>query len=207
MTQPLFRKSTFREERTRPNGRTAKIKFSREEDRALLHLVQEIGDTDWAKVSQRLGSRSPRQCRERYKNYLDPSLRHGEWSTTEDLLLLIKYQEYGAKWNLMTHFFKNRSENALRNRWNLLDRRRMKEMIPGTISWAPLVISKPATPPLPADEIVIEKPAPLQEPVSLPPRTQSELTGLFDVSRQLPQGSCLHDDPFNLWSSLEFSHH
>jgi hypothetical protein len=48
------------------------------------------------------------------------------WTAEEDAPLEQKYAELGAKWNKIGKFFRNRSNNALRNRWMLLDRQRGK---------------------------------------------------------------------------------
>jgi hypothetical protein len=104
-----------------------KLKFSPEEDELLVSLVREYGVKDWIKVASLMGTRNPRQCRERYKNYLDPDLRRGGWTPQEDELLEAKYKEYGVKWNKIARFFVNRSDISLRNRWQVLARHHAKE--------------------------------------------------------------------------------
>ncbi|KAK8853908.1 hypothetical protein M9Y10_016454 [Tritrichomonas musculus] len=106
---------------------TMKIKFTPEEDALLLSLVQEHGSKDWIKISHLMnGTRNPRQCRERYKNYINPDLRKDNWTKEEDELLIQKYSEYGGKWNKIAKFFVNRSDNHLRNRWMMIARHRAK---------------------------------------------------------------------------------
>jgi hypothetical protein len=68
-------------------------------------------------VSSRLGTRCARQCRERYRNYLDPALRHDPWSEAEDRLLFEKFAELGPRWSMIEQFFKGRSEANIKNRW------------------------------------------------------------------------------------------
>jgi hypothetical protein len=105
----------------------AKLKFTPEEDSKLLELVAQLGPKRWIEVSAQLGTRNPRQCRERYNNYLNPELRQGLWTAEEDALLEKKYREMGAKWNKISKFFVNRSDNSLRNRWMMLARHQAKE--------------------------------------------------------------------------------
>jgi hypothetical protein len=95
-------------------------KFSVQEDEQLRALVNELGIDSWTEVASRLGTRSARQCRERFKNYLSPNLRNGQWSEEEDRLLAEKFNEFGAKWSIIVGFFPSRSEVNLKNRWTQL---------------------------------------------------------------------------------------
>jgi hypothetical protein len=62
-----------------------------------------------------MGNRSARQCRERYNNYLAPSIRTDPWTPQEDALLIQKHQELGPKWSEMASFFHCRSPVSLKN--------------------------------------------------------------------------------------------
>ena len=97
-----------------------KSKFTHEEDQMLRMLVYRFGSKDWQSISKMMGSRNPRQCRERWNNYLNPKLSQLPWSMEEDILLANKYAEFGSHWSKISKFFPNRSDNAIRNRWCLL---------------------------------------------------------------------------------------
>lgn len=100
-----------------------KQKFSPDEDQRLIQLVSTY-DTDWKTIANLLGNnRNPRQCRERYVNYLSPTVNHGPWTGEEDQLLMQKYAELGSKWVLISQYFNNRTDVQLKNRFNLLNRR------------------------------------------------------------------------------------
>lgn len=103
-------------------------KFSVREDEQLRELVEELGQ-NWPEVAQRLGTRSARQCRERFRNYLSPNLRNGLWSDDEDRLLHAKVAEFGAKWSVIVSFFPSRSEVNLKNRWTQLSHREAREVV------------------------------------------------------------------------------
>ncbi|OHT05387.1 hypothetical protein TRFO_05984 [Tritrichomonas foetus] len=103
-----------------------KIKFTEEEDQRLKYFVRLYGTKNWNIVSRFMGSRNARQCRERYNNYLNPKLRKEAWSPEEDRLLSQKYAEFGARWNKIAKFFKNRSDINIRNRCMLIERRKAK---------------------------------------------------------------------------------
>ncbi|KAH0791403.1 Myb-like DNA-binding domain containing protein [Histomonas meleagridis] len=109
-----------------PRTPSIKVKFTEAEDQKLSQLVSIFGPKDWITISKLMDSRNPRQCRERWKNYLNPELRRDPWTPEEDRLLCQKHDELGAKWNKIARFFNNRSDNSLRNRWMLISRRKSK---------------------------------------------------------------------------------
>lgn len=93
-------------------------KFTPEEDEKLKNLVENTEFKKWDAIAKEMPGRTGRQCRDRYKNYLVPGFFNGQWSKEEDNLLRLKYAEFGPHWSKITAFFKNRSANALKNRWN-----------------------------------------------------------------------------------------
>jgi hypothetical protein len=102
---PLRRKTTVR----RP--------FTPHEDAALIVLIGSNSDVNWDAVAKRMDARSPRQCRERWVNYLAPTLRSDPWTEAEDQLLVSKINELGHCWATISHCFNGRSENDVKNRW------------------------------------------------------------------------------------------
>ena len=50
--------------------------WSNSEDACLLDFVQSQKRHDWVEIAQKLGSRTAKQCRERYRQNLEPSLNH-----------------------------------------------------------------------------------------------------------------------------------
>ena len=111
-----------------------KIKFTPEEDARLVQLVRQYGTKDWTNIAIHMGTRNPRQCRERWSNYVNPNLRTDPWTEEEDALLEEKFKEFGGKWNKIAKFFTNRSDNSLRNRWMMIVRRKSK---PNIASFSP----------------------------------------------------------------------
>ena len=99
-----------------------KSKFSPEEDDFLTRLVLMNKNPNWNEIASIMRTRNARQCRERWKNYLNPELRCDPWSHEEDQLLIQKYNEFGSHWNKISKFFINRSDNSIRNRWQMLVR-------------------------------------------------------------------------------------
>ena len=95
-----------------------------DEDDALRQCVVEERITDWIEVSNRVAGRTAKQCRERWQNHLDPTLRTGPFTVEEDLLLERAVRELGTHWKEIALRIEGRSENACKNRWNSTSRRR-----------------------------------------------------------------------------------
>lgn len=95
-------------------------KFTPEEDCKLSELVQIYGTRAWKKIAQIMKTRTTRQCRERYINYLAPNLTNGPWSTEEDMALLKLAKQIGPHWSQIAKNFPTRSDVNVKNRYALL---------------------------------------------------------------------------------------
>jgi hypothetical protein len=117
-----------------------KRKFTAEEDAKLLEVVRRYGSQDWFEVADHVLTRNPRQCRERWKNYINPDLQNGIWTFEEDDLLDEKFTEYGPQWIRITEFFPGRSRNNVKNHWMAKHRktaRRSRRADPSTSAPGP----------------------------------------------------------------------
>jgi len=85
-----------------------------EEDRKLLAWIEKEGPTKWTACAEFIKGRSGKQCRERYFNSLNPSLKKGNWTPDEDYLLFRLYKDIGTKWSLITKYFPGRTENSIK---------------------------------------------------------------------------------------------
>ncbi|KAJ3873778.1 pre-mRNA splicing factor component-domain-containing protein [Lentinula edodes] len=67
------------------------------EDEVLKAAIAKYGKNQWARISSLLVRKTPKQCKARWYEWLDPSIKKTEWSKTEDekLLHLAKSQELG----------------------------------------------------------------------------------------------------------------
>ncbi|EAX88873.1 Myb-like DNA-binding domain containing protein [Trichomonas vaginalis G3] len=102
-------------------------KFSRKEDEQLTYLVESIGDDlDWKAIASKMPDRTPRQCKERWTNYLAPNLDKSPWKEEEDQLLIKKYEELGPRWRLIAKSFPNRTEISVKNRMKKNLRKQLK---------------------------------------------------------------------------------
>jgi hypothetical protein len=100
------------------------MKFTPDEDATLCLLVKQHGVHSWRLIGKLMPNRNSRQCRERYLNYLSPKLNQQAWDESEDNLLLTKYAKYGPRWMFLCKFFSNRTDQMLKNRFQVLRRRR-----------------------------------------------------------------------------------
>eukprot|EP01155_Anaeramoeba_flamelloides_P028140 Anaeramoba_flamelloidesa831940_24.p1 GENE.a831940_24~~a831940_24.p1 ORF type:complete len:218 (-),score=43.61 a831940_24:39-692(-) len=91
--------------------------WSMEEDLLLTNAVKKY-KSSWPKIALVVEGRTPKQCRERWKNQLDPSLNHGPWTKEEDEILIQKHKELGNKWSQIKRLLPGRSDNMIKNRWN-----------------------------------------------------------------------------------------
>ncbi|KAF2245621.1 trichome differentiation protein GL1 [Trematosphaeria pertusa] len=92
--------------------------WSQHEDRWLIDLVSRNGPHNWVRISQEIGSRSPKQCRERYHQNLKPSLNHEPITPEEGELIEKLVAEMGKRWAEIARRLKGRSDNAVKNWWN-----------------------------------------------------------------------------------------
>lgn len=92
-------------------------KFTEEEDRLLTALVDEYGAKTWINIARRMPNRTGRQCRDRYQNYLAPTIIHGSWTRQEEATLAEKYHELGPKWTSIKQFLPGRTGSAIKNYW------------------------------------------------------------------------------------------
>lgn len=99
-------------------GKRTRVPFTSEEDEKLRKLVAKFGGHNWSIISSFMKDRTSKQCRDRYSNYLTPGYFQGEWSKGEDNLLIQLYNQFGPKWTFMQKYFKGRSSNSIKNRWN-----------------------------------------------------------------------------------------
>jgi hypothetical protein len=98
------------------------------EDLKLRTIVEKHGSKNWDLISSLMINRNSRQCKDRWENYLSPKVDLSLWTKEEDNLLIARRNEFGTHWVQIQHFFPKRTDIALKNRWNFLQREKHKNV-------------------------------------------------------------------------------
>ncbi|KAK8894285.1 hypothetical protein M9Y10_022720 [Tritrichomonas musculus] len=119
------------------NPQLVKGPFTHEEDKIIIEFVEKNGPHSWPSISKFLPERSPKQCRERWFNHLNPNVLKGSWSYEEDSIIFEQYYQRGPKWSLIAKMLPGRTDNAIKNRWHSSLSKRVKVDSNGKRSLAP----------------------------------------------------------------------
>ncbi|EKE40627.1 hypothetical protein ENUP19_0211G0020 [Entamoeba nuttalli] len=102
---------------TRKVARKPACNWSIEEDRKLLDAVNKFGKSRWVAIAEFVGSRSRKQCRERYINHISPMIDTSEWTPKEDSVIIQGHGKYLNSWSKIANMLKGRTAHAVRNRY------------------------------------------------------------------------------------------
>lgn len=91
--------------------------WTQEEDLALQNAINQVGENKWVEISRMIGTRSPKQARERWTNCLKPGLKREPFEQWEDDIIIQKHQELGNRWAQISRSLIGRSPGAVKNRW------------------------------------------------------------------------------------------
>ena len=109
--------------------KTHKCPFTLEEDRKVVQFVAVNGPHNWGQLARELGNRTPKQCRERWNNQLDPMINKGPWSREEDMVIAQKQKILGNKWAEIAKCLPGRTDTLVKNRWNTSVKGRVNELL------------------------------------------------------------------------------
>lgn len=105
----------------------------------LIKIIREYGSKHWNQIASLFNDslaemaelnpenagrptvlRNGKQCRERWVNFLNPLIKKDPFSLQEDIFLLEKRLEIGNKWAEIIKQMAGRTENNIKNRFNML---------------------------------------------------------------------------------------
>eukprot|EP00903_Cladosiphon_okamuranus_P006206 g6102.t2 len=105
------------------SGGLVKGPWTKEEDQKIIECIAKKM-TRWSEIAECVEGRVGKQCRERWFNHLDPTLKKGSWTPEEDEILVNGQAHFGNSWTKIGKLLPGRSENAVKNRWNSAARKK-----------------------------------------------------------------------------------
>ncbi|EAX89022.1 Myb-like DNA-binding domain containing protein [Trichomonas vaginalis G3] len=105
------------------SNHTPKSKWTIEEDDLLKYAVKKVGKLKWKQIAKIVGTRSGKQCRERWFTKLNPDIKNEVWSPEEDEKLLRLHDKIGNKWSQIAQHFPGRTVLNIKNRFRTFFRR------------------------------------------------------------------------------------
>jgi pre-mRNA-splicing factor CDC5/CEF1 len=98
------------------------------EDEVLKAAVSKYGLQQWSRCASLLARKSAKQCKARWNEWLDPSVRKVEWSREEDEKLLTASRLLPGQWRSIASIISNRTATQCLERYQkLLDEAEAKE--------------------------------------------------------------------------------
>jgi pre-mRNA-splicing factor CDC5/CEF1 len=97
------------------------------EDEILKASVSKYGLNQWARVSSLLARKTPKQCKARWSEWLDPGIRKIEWSKEEDEKLLHLAKLMPTQWRTLAPLVGRTATQCLERYQKLLDEAEQKE--------------------------------------------------------------------------------
>ncbi|OHS96390.1 Myb-like DNA-binding domain containing protein [Tritrichomonas foetus] len=114
------------------NPALIKGSWTREEDETIIEFVKQYGTKNWTKLATLLPGRIGKQCRERWRNHLDPDVNRDPWTEEEDNILIEMHEKIGNQWVKIAEYLPGRSDNSIKNRWNSTLKKRLECLRTGT---------------------------------------------------------------------------
>ena len=111
----------------RTSKKAPKRPWTTEEDRIVSDHVMTVGrPAQWSKCAQKLPGRIGKNCRERWYNHLNPSIKRTPWTSVEDDIIIRAQAQLGNQWSQIAKQLPGRSDLSCKNHWNSTMQRRIQ---------------------------------------------------------------------------------
>lgn len=97
------------------------------EDEILKAAISKYGKNQWARISSLLVRKTPKQCKARWYEWLDPSIKKTEWSKEEDEKLLHLAKLMPTQWRTIAPIVGRTANQCLERYQRLLDEAEQRE--------------------------------------------------------------------------------
>ncbi|CAN1153201.1 Transcription factor MYB35 [Linum perenne] len=100
-----------------------------EEDAKILAYVSLHGIGNWTLVPKKAGlNRCGKSCRLRWTNYLRPDLKHDNFTTEEEELIIRLHEAIGSRWSIIARQLPGRTDNDVKNYWNTKLKKKLQKI-------------------------------------------------------------------------------
>jgi Myb-like DNA-binding domain len=101
------------------------------EDEVIVKMI--ASGAKWFEIAEQLPGRTGESVRQRYVNFVNPTLKKAPWTVEEDTILFDAHAQLGNKWADIAKRLPGRSANSIKNRFHnhqTSERRRLKREAP-----------------------------------------------------------------------------
>eukprot|EP00826_Nyctotherus_ovalis_P065869 TRINITY_DN9699_c0_g1_i6.p1 TRINITY_DN9699_c0_g1~~TRINITY_DN9699_c0_g1_i6.p1 ORF type:complete len:382 (-),score=75.82 TRINITY_DN9699_c0_g1_i6:232-1377(-) len=109
------------------------------EDQLLLETLKIPAKMTWNQIAETMTRRDPettktgKQCRERFRNYLDPAILEKPWTKNEKTLFILLHRHYQNHWGEIAKYYMGRSDISIKNLFYAYMRRVLKKVKNGFV--------------------------------------------------------------------------